>query len=252
LLLGSLLAVLASGGALPSARLLVSAELGAAAVLGTLIAALATHVRAATRWRGAAAFVLAALSVVHLAVPARAAVIELDGRVERAASTRHRAFELPLPRDARTLDVVLVNATDFGTEVMLPWIRQLHGASGPHRWQRLSGAQAAHDLRRIDAHTLELTVLSSQLPGAFTGSLYRPTTQPIATGQRFAGGGFAVTVRETRDGNPARFEVRFERVLDDDQLVLLHAFADGVRRFRVPEAGKTLRLPMASQPWAVP
>ncbi len=246
-----MLAVLASGGALPSARLLVSAELGAAAVLGTLIAALATHLRAATDRRAAAGFVLIALAIVHLAVPARAAVVELEGRFERAVATRRRAFELPLPLDARELDVMLVNATDFGTEVMLPWIRQLHGAYGPRRWQRLSGAPLAHDLRRLDAHTLELTVLSSELPGAFTGSLYRPTTQPITVGQRFEGGGFEVTVRESRDGNPARFEVRFDRALDDDKLVLLHAFADGVRRFRAPEVGRTLRLPVPSQPWAV-
>ena len=254
LLFGSVLAVIASGGALPSARLLVSAELGVAAVLGAALATLATHVRSAMRRPGTASFALAALAaigIVHLALPARATVVELEGRFDRAVSTRHRAFALPLPVDPHELDVVLVGATDFGTEVMLPWIRQLHGASVPRRWQRLSGAQHAHDLRRLDAHTLELTVLSVQLSGAFTGSLYRPTTQPIAIGQRFTGGGFEVTVRETRDGNPARFEVRFERALDDERLVLLHAFDDGVRRFRVPEVGKTLRLPVASQPWAV-
>lgn len=252
LLGGSVLAVLASGGALPSSRLLVAAELGVAAVLGAALAALVAYLRAATRRRGAAGLALAVLVVVHLALPARATVVELDGRFDRAAATRRRALELPLPRDARELDVVLVGATDFGTEVMLPWIRQLHGVSTPRRWQRLSGAPLAHDLRRLDAHTLELRVLSFELTGAFTGSLYRPTTQPIAAGQRFEGGGFEVTVRETRDGNPARFELRFERALDDPKLVLLHAFADGMRRFRVPEAGKTLRLPVASQPWAVP
>ena len=256
LLAGSVLSVLASCGALPSSRLLVSAELGAAAVLAAALVALAHRARLASLRssgrRAAAAVALVALTFIHLVLPVRADVTELAGRLDRAQATRRRALELPLPRDASELDVVLIGATDFGTEVMLPWIRDLHGLGTPHRWQRLSGAQQAHDLRRLDDHTLELEVLAARLDGAFAGTLHRPADQPIAAGQRFAGGGFQVTVLQARDGNPARFSVRFERALDDERLVFLHAWPDGVRRFRVPPVGKTLRLPVASQPWMVP
>jgi hypothetical protein len=254
LIAGSGLAVLASCGALPSSRLLVSAELGAAAVLGAALVALGGALRSPTRGRRAATLAFAAIAVVHLALPVRADLREIEGRRERASATRRRAFELPLPRsapDAAQLDVVLISATDFGTEVMLPWIRQLHGLSTPQRWQRLSGAQAAHDLRRLDDHTLELKVLAGRLEGTFAVSLHRSAEQPIAAGEHFEAGAFRVEVLEARDGNPARFAVRFERALDDPRLVLLHAFSDGMRRFQAPPPGQTLRLPVASQPWAV-
>jgi hypothetical protein len=254
LLLGSVLSVLASCGALPSSRLLVSAELGAAALLGSALVVLTARAQRASARRGAAIVALLALVVAHLAVPVRADVRELQGRHERARTTWRRALVLPLPHDAseaQHVDAVLVGATDFGTEVMLPWMRQLHGLSVPRRWQRLSGAPQAHDLRRLDDHTLELRVLATELKGAFAGSLHRTADRPITAGQRFAGGGFVVHVLEARDGNPARFTVRFERALDDPALWLLHAFPEGMRRLRVPPVGETLRLPVASQPWTL-
>ena len=252
LLAGSALAVLAAAGALPSSRLLVGAELGVAAAVGATLAALWGHVSTPglpLARRVVAGAALAAVASVHLGYAGYYTADETAARKVRATTARARALSAPLRRDASQLDVVIVGATDFTTETILPWVRVLHGLGPMHSYRRLSGAFQAHELTRIDAHTLEVRVLSSHLAGAFSGSLYRPATRPIQAGERFAAGDLTVEVLQIRDDNPARYRVRFARALDDPHLLFLHAFDRQLHRLELPAQGETLRLPLAAVPW---
>jgi hypothetical protein len=58
-----------------------------------------------------------------------------------------------------------------------------------------------------------------------------------------------VQVVAVRGGNPYWLRVRFERRLDDPQLIFLHGLPGRLRRFTPPAAGQRMLLPLAAQPW---
>jgi hypothetical protein len=261
MLLGSMLALGAAVGAEPSARLLIAPELGAATLLATLLVHAArlaaqshpqppaqpqAHAWSRTRY----ALLGCAIVLVHGVIAARIAYAHTADSRLRAQSSLRWALDAPIPRDATQLDIVIVAATDFATAANLPWLRWFYGLPLPHSYRRLSGAIQAHDLRRLDDHSIEIDVLSSDVSDAFAGTIYRTRDEPLLPGQRVQLPGMEVLVVATaQDGNPWRLHVRFERALDDPKLLWLHARPEGLRRIAPPRAGETLRLPRAATPW---
>jgi hypothetical protein len=251
LFLGSVLASVAAAGTLPSARLLMAPELGACALLATLLVHSAERFRSvlARGERTLAGLMCAAIVFVHGGLAARTAYAHTaDSRI-RAESSKRWALSAQIPRDASKLDIVIVSASDFATAANLPWLRWFHGMPLPHSYRRLSGALQAHDITRTDAHTVELAVLSNDVSDAFAGSIYRTRDEVLAVGQRVQLPGLAVEVLAVDSGNPWRLRFTFDRELEDPSLIWLQARPEGLRRFTPPRIGETLRLPRAALPW---
>jgi hypothetical protein len=233
-------------GPAPSARLLGAPALGAAAVL----AALLWHGVRLLPSRRILGFVIAAAVLgVHGLLAAHFASADAVRVRERFEALRRWAVQAEIPRAAGALDVVTVSTSDFATGPNLPWVRWFHGLPALRSYRLLSGAQQAHDLERVDEHTLELQVLSADLRGAFTGSTYRGWDEPLFPGQRLRVGDMQIELLAVDAGNPHRFRVRFERDLDDPSLLFVHAFPGGIRRVTLPAVGQRLRLPRAALPW---
>ena len=128
--------------------------------------------------------------------------------------------------------------SDFATATNLPWIRLLLGLPLPRSYRRLSGAKQAHQLRRVDAHSLDLTWCRATCATPLLVRFYRARDAALHAGQRVQLPRMEVTVLAARDGNPYRLRVRFERELDDPRLLFLHARPDGLRRLALPPPGE--------------
>jgi hypothetical protein len=191
----------------------------------------------------------AAIALVHGGLAARSAVRDSQRLAMHARTTRPWALAAAIPAHARDVDVVLISASDFATAAHIPWVRLQAGREPPRSYRRLSGALQAHDLERIDAHTLELRVLASDLTDSFAGSLYRAADDALHPGDRVHLPGLDVEVLATDHGNPWRMRFRFERELEDPKLVFLEARPEGLRRLALPPIGQSVRLPRAALPW---
>lgn len=259
LLLGAVLAVLPSSAALPEDRLLVPASLGASAAFAAFVVA---AVRRRPSWLGGARGsgpegkprgALAGLLPVACVIPVLAVHL-----VDAARGSRHRAewFAAAAPGERRasmaaeipeapagTQRVVLIAAADFSTASNVPWLRRLEGAPLPRSYWCLSGSWHVHQLDRTAANVIELSVLSDDLDGSMTGTLYRPVERPMRAGDVVALSGLHVEVLRAVRGNPSRLRFTFDGDLDDDSFVFLHPRRDGLKRFRLPEVGGALRLP---------
>jgi hypothetical protein len=241
----SLLALLAAAAAAPSSRLLVAPAIGTSALLAAAI----VHGLRAPRRNVAFASLCAAALAVHGALAARSAYADAARLRGQADAARRWALAAELPADPRALDVVIVSASDFTTATHVPWLRLAHGKPLPRSYRQLSGALVAHEIARVDDHSLELTMLSSDVRDAFAGSLYRAREDELAAGHVVRLRGMEVQVLGARDGNPYRLRVRFDLPLDDRRLLFLHARPSGLRRFKPPGIGERLLLPRAATPW---
>jgi hypothetical protein len=231
--------------AAPSARLLAGPAVGSAALIAVAIARGLAQVPRARLTLVACGLAL----FVHGVLAAQRAHGDSERFALQALSSLRWALAAEIPRDAGATDVVVLSASDFATSTNVPFIRAQQGLALPRSYRRMSGAGQAHQLWVIDAHTLELHVLSSEVADAFAGSIYRPSDQPFATGDAVKLRGMRVQVLSVLAGNPNRLRVRFDRALSDPRLVLLHAFPDGLRRITLPAPGQSQMLPRAAVPW---
>jgi hypothetical protein len=245
LALGSLLALLPVAAAQPSPRLLVAPAVGATALLAAAI----VHGLARVPRHRALALLGAAALAVHLGVvPYRTHAASGDLATQAQTGLRWaRAAEIP--HDAGATDIAIVSASDFATATNLPWMRQLLGLPLPRSYRRLSGADQAHRLLRVDAHSFDLYVLSNDVRDAFAGSVHRPRTEPFVVGQRMHLRGMHVQVLGVSDGNPNALRFTFDAPLDDPRVLVLHATPEGLQRLTLPAAGEALLLPRAAVPW---
>jgi hypothetical protein len=241
---GSLLALPLAASALPGSRLLAAPAIGSCA----LIAAALVHALPRARGNWPAMLLCGAAIAVHGALAAQRAHADADRLRAQAEAARRWSLAAEIPADAAATDVVIVSASDFTTAVHLPWLRLQHGRALPRSYRRLSGALLPHELVRIDAHTIELRVLGGDARDAFAGSLYRARDEPLAAGQRVRLRGMEVRVLAVHAGNPQRLRVRFDRPLEDPQLLFLHARPEGLRRLRLPALGERMLLPLAAVP----
>jgi hypothetical protein len=139
--------------------------------------------------------------------------------------------------------VYVIAAPDFTTAANLPWLRLMHGLPLARSYQRLMPGTQPLDVRRVDERTLELTVLTSDVLGDATPSLYRDKNHPVPTGLRVQLPGLQVLVLRTLLGNPVTVRFSFDRSVDDEQLWFLQATMQGLRRVRMPKVGELVRLP---------
>ena len=264
---GAAASLLAGTPALPGARVLLAASLGASVV----IAALLRDAWQVFRARGAKA--LALIGLVGLGAPnvalaplALAGNVFFVGHLIAVSRRMSREAEIAAPVPARVVilaldDLLPMNlwesrAFELGLDsdqlraIVAALPRGGAGLPLPDRFGYLGStvlslSPAPQRLRRLAPDTLELsTSKGTLLDGIWTATLRAPSL-PLPRGTAIALDGFSAKVREDRDGRPTRVAFRFDRPLDDPSLVFLTMVGGRLRRVFVPPLGQ--EVPISSQ-----
>lgn len=241
---GALLALPLLAGALPEARLLIPVAIGMAAWVAFALSSLLRSVlgSGSIRRRALAAVLLLSLCAVHLgAKPLRA--FAAAAAIREKAQAHKRWALAPALDDMATVrqQWFVICANDFTTASILPFLRWFHGRPVPAAYRVLSTAPHAHELRRVDSHAIELTVLGSAVEGRFAGSLWRPRSAPLRAGDEIVSRGLRVRVLKTFRGNPVRVRFGFEVAADHPSHVFLYPGRAGLMRVAVPAVGAAAR-----------
>ncbi len=245
--LGMLLALAPSASALPGGRLVGGAALGVCAVGATLLMQLSPLARGVP-WLGRVGRSCLALWVLW--VLGLQSVAQARGQsswfAHESDALRVWSLDADLPvTNAAAQRIYVVATADFTTSVNLPWLRLMHGLPLSRSYRRLMPGSEPFDLRRLDAHTLEITVLTGDVRGDAVPSLYRDDNHPMVDGMRAQLPGLSVQVMRTLLGNPFVVRFRFDEDLDDEHMWFLQCTAEGLRRIHMPKVGEVLRLPKA-------
>ena len=216
LLLGSLLSLLPVISTFPSARLLLAASLGSAALVAAVIVA---------AWEARGRLLVAAaglLSFVHgVWSPAgwwlQAWVVDTldEGLVEAS-------LELPLDDDVVAEQYVSVVAPPdpmISIYAGLLWIH--HGRTGGRAWWPLSMSTNTHRVRRTAADAFELTWVDGPMLTTVYEQLFRDPTHPLLAGERIELDHFTVEVLADDGTWPTKARFTYDRPLDDPTLLFL-------------------------------
>jgi hypothetical protein len=244
--LGAVLALMPVASSFVTSRLALPAALGAAALLATTAERAFFVLRASRGLRRACALLLVlAIAWVHLWRASEVALIST--RVYGYTAVSRSAWALSAQIDDATAaeqTVVLVAAGDANDAAYLPYVRAALGRPAPARVRLLSPVFSEHELRRVDAHTLELKVLRiAAFPGSYAGSLTRGWDEPMQAGAEVAIAGMSARVLAVRGGNPVHVRFRFDAPLDSPSLVFLQSVPGGLRRLSLPEPGAAIIVP---------
>jgi hypothetical protein len=258
---GAVLAALPGAAGLPEDRLLVPASLGAAAVLATFVSE-AVRFRPfwlfgprefAERPRSVLAGVLPLLALVPIAQVHVVNAVERSRGLAQwfaaaAPALRRWADAAEIPETPTPPCAILVTGADFTTNANIPWLRLLSGKPLPRCYWRLSTANAVHQIERPAPNVIEVAILSSQLEGTMTDSLYRSAHDPIRRGDVFVQPGLRVDVQAVERGNPWRMRFTFDRDVDDPSYVFLYPKDGRLERVTLPAVGQKTRFPFPEQP----
>ena len=238
---GAALATLPASVPFPSDRVLPFIAIGACPALATVMA---WHLRARfvqTPRLGALVFhgaLVACLVLGPLMLPPRA----LGNRgwadiVHRAERSLPSAREL----DGRTL--IYVNTAAVPLSAYVPLLRVLRGEPVARHQRWLATADSPLSVHRLDARTLSLRPADGYLK-ASDGILFRSPRRPFRVGAvvRLTGVRFEI-VTLTADGRPAEVHARFDRPLEDPQLVWVRWEGRGYSPYRPPAIGQAHVLP---------
>lgn len=246
LLPGAAFALVPAAVPQPFDRVLITPMIGIAVLLAALVEHLVRGARQATGGvakRAPAAVGAFVLIAVHLIL----------APLGKLASQRFMATEWKdLPRLAdripieTTADyrphVVLLTAPDI---VIGGFLTLMHGFRGHPpfaSWVSLSLAPYDHLVRRSGARSLEVEVLDGELLSSPPERFHRPETDKMSAGETAATPLFEAEVLEVGERGPVRVEFRFDRDLDDPDLVFL-AWGDGeLERVRLPDIGGAVRV----------
>jgi hypothetical protein len=251
---GAVLGLLPVLASFLTTRLVLPASIGAAALFGSALAYALRALRSTPLWRAHALLGLAVLASVVAFVHGFHAwatstqTTDLYSTVARARSKWPMRAAIDDERITGQR-VIMIAAADANDAPYLPFVRAAYNKPLPRGFRLLSGALGEHELRRIDARTLELQVLGSfGLEASVVGSLTRSTDDRVLPGERFAVAGMQVEVLETSEGQPTRMRYSFDVPLEDESMVWLKSTAHGLDRLELPQPGATLRLPRPAMP----
>lgn len=248
---GSVLALLPVLSSFITTRLVLPASIGCAALLGSALCAGVSALRniKAPGTRASAALAPAAIGLLVLYVHGYGAA--RDGAATTALYSQIARARTAIPLGADIHDaavpgqrIVVVSAADVNDAPYLPYVRFGHGRPLAGGFRLLSGAASAHEVRRVDARTIELRVLDPNvLPRSIVGSLTRADDDPLRVGQRFALPGLTVEVLALHERQPVRMRYTFDVPLEDESLLWLESGPRGLRRLSLPQVGASAVLP---------
>jgi hypothetical protein len=242
---GMLVALVPACTTYPSNRLLYFVGLGAMALLSRLWHGLlenAPWLLPSAWWRRAArgftSFAVGFhLLAAPLLLPLSACGIGLTSGVE--PSVRSALAQ------AAGRELVIVSSPDFFYVKLLPVLAALEGRTPPRRLRALSFGAVPLQVKRPDAHTLDLTFTGGLL-GAPLMELYRARQLTLPPGSRVNLEGMRIEVRAlTEDGRIVAARFRFDAPLDDPRYCFLFWDGRGYRRFGPPAVGQRAELPAA-------
>lgn len=186
----------------------------------------------------------ASLFVVHILISPAALALRARSMVSVAESQAR--IDRGIPADATDKTVIVVNSP--GDAFLGFTLVRRHGLGQPHpsrlRW--LAPGLRSCTLKRVDAQTLELEpeggYLKWPMDRMLTSAAHRFTE-----GEEIAIEGLTLTVLQaTDDGRPAQVRARFDRPLENHNLLFLQLTAQGLVPFKPPAVGETQTLPGTS------
>ncbi|MGK3961845.1 hypothetical protein WMF01_14845 [Sorangium sp. So ce1667] len=235
---GAVLSLLPACATWPNDRLLLFSGLGAFGLIASLIAASREGLgRGARRVARGAAVAMVAVHVVLaplFLVPRLSSNARMfDGLVQRAASS------LPPEAEIAGRTLVVVNAPDTIAAGLGVTTRFIKGERMPAVIRQL-GLTSAGTMRvaRRDERTLDVTFSEGLFHNAMS-KIHRTERDPLRAGERIDVSGMTATVLSlTPDGSrPQRVEFRFDRPLEDPELVWVTWRDTGFERFDLPPVG---------------
>jgi hypothetical protein len=233
---GAVLSLVPVCAAEPNDRLLLNAELGLSAVLGTLFAkGLAVSFRSWGKGiRGARALMLA-LMIAHLLIfPVATVVLASTLSHITAVPSYDEPMSLPDVPVASGRHVLLLNPPKAVFVGYYQTVRRFHGLENGLSMQALASGDQDLDLEVLDAHRLRIHA-SKGFGEDLTRDLLR---QPLRTGELVGAGVFSAKVLSVKpDGRGDTVELRFDRALNDPSLAFFVWSDNGYVPFQVPEAG---------------
>jgi hypothetical protein len=254
LITGAVLSFIPLIASIPSERLTLPAAIGFCALFS---AALIACAQALYRFITRPATVF----------PLGAAVILLYGcwfhgyRAVSRAQSESQAYRLVFESVAKWIErapiddsqiaqqrIVLINVADHTSAVFFPFVRYAHGHPLPLSQWTLSAAPYAHDVKRVSANALELTIVGAIGETDAGENFYRDERSAVKPGETFRIEGLGVQVVAATDGKVRRLRFTFDKPLEDSEYLFLCSSRLGLRRFDLPVLGKVIRLPRAQFP----
>lgn len=234
---GSALSLVPSAATFPHDRLLLSATVGAMALLAELFLKPAPGRKT---WRSVA---VSALALVHLLLaplllPYRSASV---GHLSRLLWKADASISRLPALSESTLVIVNPPLVPFGA--YLPIYREAAHEPRPRRLFWLATGVSDLRIARLDERTLSVRPALGYLSDP-TQLMLRSLARPLRLGEKVVLDEATFEVVElTADGRPAEVHVRFERALDDPRLVFLRWEQHGYVPFELPRAERPLVLP---------
>lgn len=252
--LASLASLLPVASSFVSARLLLVPALAGHAVVAALVLdgwdqlrRARPRLRPGPLLRGLLAL---ALLVAHVPLASWWGFEEMRNIYRVNEGTRQAAELLPVD-DARLPQqrhVVLV-AADPMTLLYPALVRWVAGHPMPRSRWVLSMAPRPHRLTRVADDAFELEVLGGTMLTGQVELLFRRPEFPLAEGDQVELDGLVITIlRVDPEGRPFKIHARFDRSLDDPDLVLLLATRRGMKRYPMGPVGAPLPIPPAQLP----
>lgn len=236
--LGALLSIPPVASTAPAARLLTFVGLGGAALVAMLVERVLWRDARGPRW----------LAWALLAVHAGLAAVLLPAQAWEARILGARLVDpceqtLPDGPGVRETTVVFVNSNDLCAANLL-YRRNVDGRPRPAAVRLLASALYDVDVRRLDAHTLQIDVPTG-MQSTPADRLHRlDVAMPV--GQIVAVPGMTVEITSWNDDDRVdQFRVRFDRPLDDPSLLWMGSVDLRSVPLTLPEEGGVLHLPGA-------
>ena len=254
--LGSLGALVPLAAILPSTRALALAALGPAVFVGSIAVAAGRALRARApgiaAWSrtGGLAAIAAGLLVQHVIVDAGWARAQIAG-----IATTGRAYQRFVAGpgmeglELEGKHVVVIGSPGLVTGLHSLWITHLLGRPMPATWHVLQIGERRLLVRRVDAHTLELSTLGTIMHDQPQETLFRPPPEGLHTGDVVDVGLFrAKVVGERKEGGVTAVRFVFDRPLEAAALVFLVGGPEGLGRFELPAIGKAVAVAAPEDP----
>jgi hypothetical protein len=237
-------AVLALGPGLATVwgHALVIADLGFAALIGTLLVAAIDGIRrseGAMKWFGfaAAAFVLV---VCHVLVPPILTLRSTATTARRSEISTTMAMTAELDASpAKT--VLLVGAPDAITYF---YARDVLETLAPERlacWSALVPSNGPYRLTRTDVNSLRLEEMEPPRNNRY--SSFFAASRSFSLNDEVQQCGAKIRIRGVRSGSPTVLQIETDGSLDDERFELLGMKDFRLRRVRMPAVGQSVLLP---------
>ncbi len=229
----------------PSVRLLVIPAAGAALTLALALNGAWQRARRPGLLRFAAAPVGLAFALLHFAIaPVGTFGVSTAWSIAQGYGRRFLLKAAFSPKSAADRHVVLLRANELIGMYYAPYMLVHLEGHAPESWRTLVATRNPLTVRRIDAHTLELSVSDGNLFDARVAKMLPMSPAYRRVGAEARTPDVHVTVLAANQ-RPTRIRFTFTHPLDDAHSLVLDGNGEALAPVSLPAPGKELRLPQA-------